>query len=335
MTARARAQILAGTVLIAVLAGCGALSSPSAGGPGGQPASSNAASKPSLSKQPYDVSGLRDPASGKFLGIEADGAPDSLAPVTTFAMNIGRRPNIVGQYVTWGSPFDTQAASNTWSYGALYYMAWEPFGTSLQAIADGQSDVYITHFAKAVRALNVPVALSFGHEMNGNWYPWGTTQAIPAEFVAAWRHIHRLFTRAGASNVIWVWNPNIINPVPQISLKPYWPGNSYVDWVGITGYFATTGPHTYADLFKPTITEVRQFTLKPLIIAETAIETGPAEVESAASLVTALASHPALLGFVYFDYDKAGVDWRVESRPQVRAAIAGDIAGLKLIDPKK
>ncbi len=133
-------------------------------------------------------------------------------------------------------------------------MAWEPFGVSVQSIAAGRSDGYITHFAQAVRALNLPVAISFGHEMNGNWYPWGTSQTTPAQFVAAWRHIHDLFARAGAANVIWVWNPNVINPVPQIQLKSYWPGRAYVSWVGLTGYFATTGPHTFATLYLPTMT---------------------------------------------------------------------------------
>ena len=63
-------------------------------------------------------------------------------------------------------------------------MAWEPFGVSVQSIAEGRSDGYITHFAQAVRALNLPVAISFGHEMNGYWYPWGTSQTTPAN---SWR----------------------------------------------------------------------------------------------------------------------------------------------------
>jgi beta-mannanase len=55
-----------------------------------------------------------------------------------------------------------------------------------------------------VRTLNLPIAVSFGHEMNGNWYPWGTAHTTAAQFVAAWRHIHDLFARVGATNVIWV-----------------------------------------------------------------------------------------------------------------------------------
>jgi hypothetical protein len=334
VTARARTWAAMSIGLAVVLAGCGVLSPPrsSPGGPGA-PASS-AAPKPTPAPTPYNISSLLDPTSGKFLGLETVGAPDSLSPLNSFSMNTGRKPNLVGQYVSWGKPFDSQAASNAWSYGALYYMAWEPFTPSVEAIAQGQSDSYITAFAKAVRALNVPIALSFGHEMNGNWYPWGSAQTTAAQFVAAWRHIHRLFTQNGATNVIWVWNPNVINPVPQVPLRPYWPGRKYVDWVGVTGYFSTTGPHTYAGLFEPTIDQIAAFTAKPLIIAETAIETGPDEAESAANLVSSVTQNPHMLGFIYFDYNKGGVDWQIESRPQVRAAIASDIAHLPLLNPK-
>jgi hypothetical protein len=323
-------------LLAATLAGCGLLSAPAASKNGQTAAAGSAPTTRAASDAPpYDVSGLLDPTSGKFLGLEANGAPDSLTPVTTFAANIGKKPNLVGQYVAWNAPFDANGVAKAWSYGALYYMAWEPFDASVQAIADGQSDTYITRFARAVRALNLPVALSFGHEMNGNWYPWGTSQTTPATFVAAWRHIHDLFAQAGASNVIWVWNPNIINPMPQTQLEPLYPGDSYVNWIGLTGYFPTTGTQTYATLFEPTMTEIRSFTTKPFIIAETSVETGPAEVTCADNLVSTVTGHSDILGFIWFDIDKGGVDWRVESRPAVRAAMAQDVATLQLVDPKR
>jgi mannan endo-1,4-beta-mannosidase len=337
VTPRSTVRILTAMLAAALLAGCGSLlSAPSTSNNGQSAPSAPKAGTAAASPGPaYNVSGLLDPATGKYLGLEADGAPDSLTPVNTFAANIGRNPNMVGQYIAWGTPFDASAAANAWSYGAVYYLAWEPFSSSVQAIADGQSDAYITQFAQAVRTLNVPVALSFGHEMNGNWYPWGTAKTTPATFVAAWRHIHDLFTKADAGNVIWVWNPNIINPVPGTQLKPLYPGDSYVDWVGVTGYFPTTGPQTYTTLFAPTMTEIRDFTTKPFIIAETAIETGPAEVTCAENLIATVTGHSDVLGFVWFDIDKGGVDWKVESRPTVRAAMARDVATLKLVDPKR
>ena len=326
---------LAGLALSASLAGCGSFLSAAAGvgahGPGSQATGSTSANS-----LPYDVSGLLNPRSGKFMGVEAPGVASSLAPAARFARSVGMKPNIIGQYVAWNGLFPAQSVARAWSYGALSYLAWEPFGVSVQSIAEGHSDAYITQFAKAVRALNLPIALSFGHEMNGYWYPWGTKQTTPAQFVAAWRRIHDGFIRAGATNVIWVWNPNDIYPVPQVQLKPYYPGNAYVDWVGITGYVATTGPHTYGGLYAPTIEEIRSFTAKPFIIAETSVETGPAEVAGARQLIVrTVADHPDVLGLIWFDYNKDGVDWRIESRPILRAAVATDVARLHLRNVKQ
>ncbi len=336
MTKRPAAALLAGLALSAALAGCGSFLREAAGvgangrvaGPGSQAAGA--------SSLPYDVSRFLDPASGKFLGVEAPGAPGSLAPVARFASSVGRRPNIIGQYVAWNSPFAPQSVARAWSYGALSYLAWEPFDASVQSIAEGHSDAYITQFATAVRALNLPIALSFGHEMNGDWYPWGTEGTTPAEFVAAWRRIHDLFIQAGATNVIWVWNPNDIYPVPQVQLKPYYPGNAYVNWIGITGYASATGPFTYAGLYAPTVREIRSFTSKPFIIAETSVETGPNEVAGARQIiVNTVADHADVLGLIWFDYHKDGVNWRVESRPILQAAVTRDVARLQLSDVKQ
>ncbi len=316
-------RILVGLALAMALAACG--SSALYGVPGAEQPSPAPA-------RPYDVSALLDPAAGKFLGVEAPGAPDSLNPVRSFATAAGARPNLIGEYVSWNDPVDTQAWINAWSYGALYYMVWEPYNTTVAAIADGRSDAYITRVAQQVRALNMPLAISFGHEMNGFWYPWGTTGATAAQFVAAWRLIHRLFTAADARNVIWVWNPNVISAEPQLDLAAYYPGDAYVDWVGITGYFSATGPDTFDGLYGPTMQEIRGFTAKPFIIAETAVQTGPDAVAAAQALVDGVRQRSDVLGFAWFDYDKAGVDWRLESRPQVRAAVAAGLAGLRLVN---
>ena len=337
MTKRPAAALLAGLALSVALAGCGSFLAKAAGVNGtGAGSGSRASGGTSADSLPYDVSSLLNPSPGKFLGVEAPGTAGSLVPVTRFARSVGMKPNIIGQYVAWNTPFTAQSVTRAWSYGALSYLAWEPFGVSVQSIAQGHSDAYITQFAQAVRALNLPIALSFGHEMNGSWYPWGTTQTTPAEFVTAWHRIHDLFVRAGATNVIWVWNPNDIYPVPQVQLQPYYPGNAYVDWIGITGYASTTGPQTYGSLYAPTVREIRSFSHKPFIIAETSVETSPGEVAGARQvIVSTVAEHADVLGLIWFDYSKDGVDWRVESRPILRAAVARDVARLRLLDVKQ
>ncbi len=330
MNGKKWAACLGGVAVLTALSGCGVIKAP--GSSWGTPAlPAQAAVAPSGTAQAgVPVSALKDPR-GKFFGIEADGAPDNIGPVSSAAASVGVNPNLIGQYLTWGSAFDSLAATNALNSGALYYVIWEPFQPSVASIADGASDAYITKFAKAVRAFGKPVALSFGHEMNGNWYPWGTTGTTAADFTAAWRHIHDLFAQAGATNVIWIWNPNIINPVPNVQLAPYWPGNAYVDWVGLTGYFAVTGPHTFDGVFGPTMTEIGKFTTKPFLIAETAVETSADELGSISSLIGSVKDDSDVLGFVWFDYNKGGVDWSLEDRAAVRAAVAGALTGMPLV----
>ena len=108
--------------------------------------------------------------------------------------------------------------------------------------------------------------------MNGSWYSWGYRHTSPAAFVAAWRHIVTLFRDLGARNVTWLWTVNIINDAQQgtgsLTPDPWWPGNSYVNWVGIDGYYLKPS-WQFAPLFGPTIAEVRALTSAPILIAET------------------------------------------------------------------
>ena len=79
------------------------------------------------------------------------------------------------------------------------------------------------------------------------------------------------------------------------------------------------------------MTEIRQFTTRPFIIAETAVETGPSDAASVQNLVSGVEQRSDVLGLIWFNYDKNGIDWTVDGRPAVRAAIAGSVAGMKLV----
>ncbi|MGH3417902.1 MAG: glycosyl hydrolase, partial [Actinocrinis sp.] len=142
----------------------------------------------------------------------------------------------------------------------------------------------------------------------------------------AWRHVHDLFAKAGATNVIWIWNPNDIHPVPSVKLKPLYPGDAYVDWVGVTAYWSSSGgPHTFGTLLLPTLLQVRGFTQKPFIIAETSTEPGTNQVTSVTALFDAVRTHDDILGFVWYDYNRQG-DWRLENRPTVKSAFKSGAA---------
>ena len=106
-------------------------------------------------------------------------------------------------------------------------------------IAQGVYDAYFEEAAGAVRDFKHPVFLSINHEMNGTWYPYSEGYAgsgsTAADFVASWRRIVDIFRRKGANNAAFVWSPNVpdVGPVP---FTKYYPGDSYVDWVGVSFY---------------------------------------------------------------------------------------------------
>lgn len=68
------------------------------------------------------------------------------------------------------------------------------------------------------------------HEMNGNWFWWGAQK--PEDFARVWRHMFTYFTETkGLHNLIWVYGPNQGEHVAD-----FYPGNQYVDLVGLDAY---------------------------------------------------------------------------------------------------
>lgn len=310
--------VLLAALLAGALAGCSAPPGPgTASGPDPAAPTDRARGDGGDPVVPYDIRPLLAPER-KYLGVAIDGAPGSPAVVDGYAGKVGKRPNLLLYYAAWGDKFDVAGARAAWAGGALPFMAWEPFTPSLKQIADGAADDYVRTFAAAVRDLNVPVAISLGHEMNGHWYPWGTRTTTAADFVRAWRHVHDLFLDVGATTVIWVWSPNVVNPVPNVPLRPLYPGDPYVDWVGVTGYYTTRGQHSFATLFDPTMRSVRAFTRRPVLIAETGAEQGPRKPADVADLFRGVAGNRDVVGFVWFEYAKRA-DWRVTVAPAALA----------------
>jgi mannan endo-1,4-beta-mannosidase len=253
----------------------------------------------------------------RYLGVYDRNAPESFAGVSGFSAATGVNPNLVMYYSSWREPFKSDFASLAAKHGAVPLVQINPAGISLAAIASGQDDTYLTTFAESVRSYGHPVILSFGHEMNGDWYSWGYTHASPADFVAAWRHIVTLFRKVGTQNVTWMWTVNIIVTLGGIpNPAPWWPGSSYVNWVGIDGYYYNSSL-TFATLFGPTVAAIRGLTSDPILIAETAASPAAGQPAKIADLFAGIRLY-GLLGFVWFDA-AADRDWRLASRTAIDA----------------
>jgi mannan endo-1,4-beta-mannosidase len=258
-----------------------------------------------------------------LIGVYESAAPGSWSQVTEFTNATGVKPRIVVYYSSWNQPFSTSFAQTAWDNDAYVLAQLQPNGVTLASIAAGGSDAYLRSYADAIVAFGHPVILCFGHEMNGTWYSWGYGRTSPATFVAAWRHVVRVFRAAGAANVTWLWTVNSIRGAAS-SLSRWWPGAAWVDWTGIDGYYFRA-TDSFGSVFGSTIAAIRTFSSAPLLIAETAVGTTPNR-ESQIDALFAGVRAERLAGVVWFDEAQhAGEyhqDWHLEDDPFALAAFA-------------
>jgi hypothetical protein len=266
-----------------------------------------------------------------YLGVYEHGPPAHYQRVATFTKAVGRQPNLVGYYSGWGERFATPFAQTVRRHGAVTILQMDPTDAVMARIADGGYDTYLRSYADSVRDFGAPVVIGFGHEMNAPWYSWGYGHTSPATFVAAWRHIVTTFRRKGADNVTWLWTINADLPTTG-PIAAWWPGASYVTWVGIDGYYYRPSD-SFATVFGRTIVQVREITRKPVLLSETAV--GPEAGQSAKipGLFAGMRQYQTL-GLVWFDISQnQGIyhqDWRIEDSPAAEAAFRLGAARLTL-----
>ncbi len=144
-------------------------------------------------------------------------------------------------------------------------------------ILDGKYDDYFTQYAKQLKNFGHPVLFRLNNEMNGDWC-WYSAAYYSKDtdlYKAVWRHIRTIFDDNGVDNVIWVWNPHDLS-FPNFKWNHYlryYPGDEYVDVIGLTGY--NTGTYfigekwrEFADIYPNTYAEYDLHFAKPFMITE-------------------------------------------------------------------
>jgi hypothetical protein len=276
-------------------------------------------------------------AKQRSLGLVVADAPTVLSEARSIANRAGVDLDELTFYVAWsrGGDFPAAHASRITSAGAVPELTWEPWDPArgvdqpayaLDRIAAGRHDAYLKRWAAQVRAWEKPLVIRFAHEMNGDWYPWaeGVNGNRAGDHAAAWRHVVGVFRRAGVTNVTWSWSANVPYPgsTPMAGL---YPGDSYVDRVGLDGYnWGTTQAwsswQSFGDLFGPGLAELRAISSRPVHIDETAApeDAGGDKAAWTTDMWEWLDAHPEVRGVTWFSLSKE-VDWRVDSS---RAALA-------------
>ena len=226
-----------------------------------------------------------------------------LSTLPTFNGGLGRSLSVVHVYQNWASPTPAATLEKVLANGATPMIDWR-CGPSDATILSGQDDALITGFATELAQLKAPVFLRWFYEFNfpnSPDYKACIAALGPAGYAAAFRHIHALFTAAGATNVSFVWC--IASGGQDQDWIKYYPGPAYVDWIAVDGYLRNSTTYQagqFAQLFGSWYSTFDSFG-KPMMITETAALSG-AQSPYLADLKQYLDSgYPMIRGVLYFD----------------------------------
>lgn len=267
------------------------------------------------------------------LGVYAPGLDTHPGRIDRYARLIGRHPLIVNYYKQWDfAPFVQRDLKAVWSRGAVPMVTWEPLSYHgrryrLRGIARGRYDRYVRKAARAAASWKLPVFVRFAHEMNGDWYPWGAgvDGNTARRFKRAWRHVVRIFRRAGATNVSWVWTANV-NQFGGLPFKRFYPGDRWVDWTALDGFNWGYGGSSYSfkQLFGRSYRVLAKISRRPIMIAETGTNDRGKARWIRRALGRQLPRLRRVKALVWFNQRVNGVDMRFDSsRRALRAFRAG------------
>jgi mannan endo-1,4-beta-mannosidase len=287
-------------------------------GGGLEKAAPSSSSSPSPTESPIYPCTLPS-RSSHYVGLSVPGFPPDVSDLTALENKFQVQASAVSMYMSLGMKFDMSALSTLCAQGALPIIEIDSDGIAFRQITAGAYDAVLTSYAQELKALNYPVAIDFDHEFNYTNSHWGPKYHSAKDFVNAWRHIVTLFRKIGADQVMWIWNP-ATNGKGTVPIQPWYPGNAYVTWTGLDGYF-TTPQSTFQTVFGPTLADLKTFTHLPVFIDETAANPASGRVRAIDSLFSGVERTPAIKGLVWFDYKKAaGRGWQIEDDPSALAA---------------
>lgn len=281
-------------------------------------------------------SGPFAPATGVMLGMYAENDKAINTGNANYALNaesyLGKKHAGFLLYYTYGLDLSNLKVhvANAKSSGSFLMLGIQPLN-GLNSISD---DAYLADFVKDIASFDMPVFIRFANEMNDptnkHWYDKDPKKYIE-KFQLVAKKIHE-----GAPNAVMVWAPAYF---PPDNISAYYPGDAYVDWVGVSiyrQYHPELDPlekgidrFSYLDHFK----NIYQLygSKKPIMVAEGAVsytdyKTGKDVTAFATRELSQYLSYmpmlyPNLKAMFYFDTSTGkGTSYRLSDNPTLLAA---------------
>ncbi|HHS89122.1 MAG TPA: beta-mannanase [Rhodobacteraceae bacterium] len=289
----------------------------------------------------------------------------TLADVRAYERAVGHRVAWVYFSNNWyrSRAFPNQTANWIRKHGATPYIRLmmrsdpetdhaEPRFT-LQRILRGDFDRDLKLWMRDAARFGTPLIVEFGTEMNGEWFSWNARwngrQKGAVLFADTYRHIIDLSRAVGATNIVWVFHVNWADwpDKPWNRFEKYYPGDEYIDWLGVSIYSMQAPDETDRTPFSRVGNTIRRLSRmapgKPVIIAEFATDVRnprePAAVWADNALRLILSGKwPQLVGFSWWnetwqnDDDPANdSDMRVTSDPALAAVFRRRLSNSRVL----
>lgn len=310
-----------------------------------------------LGDQSFAAPSVAPSALGITLGIQQPPTVNYGYEMNAVNSLTGKVHGIVLYYIDWHdvhTPFlenqlrNQMLASNV----PLTMIAWQPTNGAIASGCDqnygfnvaippdniiaGACDNYISAFANALKTDGYRYLIKLAHEMNLSARPYwpGNFGEGPSTFVAMWRHVVGVFRSQNVTNVEFVWAPiyQSYPNTPSNDLHLFYPGDSYVDWVGPMGYnYYTTlgwGWLTFENIFDASLKDFACRYPRPQIIHEFASVEGdsnsPSKAQWIADAYQKAPNYPFLRAMIWYNDCDAGVcngsnaDFRITTSTQTQ-----------------
>ena len=185
------------------------------------------------------------------LGVYSwDRNPDG---ITDFSEWVGRDAYLAEDFLEQSSWSDLEGGNRlaAWSetqYADKMILAAYPYPKDQGSLAEAASGAYNDHYRQLgenlIAAGMSNAIIRFGHEFNGSWYYWSVGnennadhEQKCADYAEAFRQFVTTLRSIDGANFKFCWNPS--TSVWGVDLEACYPGNDYVDFIGIDHYDQT------------------------------------------------------------------------------------------------
>ncbi|HWR41434.1 MAG TPA: glycosyl hydrolase, partial [Patescibacteria group bacterium] len=263
-------------------------------------------------------------------GIFEPSAPENFDPLLELEEKLQYRFPFLIRYHTLEEKLPYYGLLQAYEQNRLVELTFQTYRAEgdnngiIYAILDGQYDTYLNEYAQKLKEFHHPVLFRLNNEMNGDWCKYSSYYASKDTelYKALWRYFHKVFDDNGVDNLIWVWNPHDLS-FPDFRWNHglmYYPGDEYVDVVGLTGY--NTGTYfpgekwrSFTEAYQPVYDQYTRAFTKPLMITEFGSSSvGGDKTAWIQDMFRQIPHYPAIKAAIWWsgiDYDEHGVAGRI------------------------